>query len=105
MAKKKYVIDTSVYFTDHNSIYNYGNNDIIVPLKVLEEIARDIGITLDQIAYIGDDLNDFEALQKVGFSATPKDGAIQNKKIVDYIYKKQGGEGCVREICNLILSA
>ena len=40
MAKKKYVIDTSVYFTDHNSIYNYGNNDIIVPLKVLEEIDR-----------------------------------------------------------------
>jgi len=40
VAKKKYLIDTSVYFTDHNSIYNYGNNDIIVPLKVLEEIDR-----------------------------------------------------------------
>jgi len=40
VAKKKYLIDTSVYFTDHNSIYNYGINDIIVPLKVLEEIDR-----------------------------------------------------------------
>jgi len=38
MAKKVYVIDTSVYLTDANSIYNYGNNDIVVPLKVLEEI-------------------------------------------------------------------
>jgi len=38
MAKKTYVLDTSVYLTDHNSIYSYKNNDIIVPLKVLEEI-------------------------------------------------------------------
>lgn len=60
--------------------------------------------TLDQIAFIGDDLNDTEALRRVGFSATPEDGAIQNKKIVDYICKKRGGEGCVREICDLILS-
>jgi len=39
MAKKKiYVIDTSVYLTDSESIYHFGNNDIVIPLKVLEEI-------------------------------------------------------------------
>ena len=38
MAKKTYVLDTSVYLTDAKSIYGYKNNDIIVPLKVLEEI-------------------------------------------------------------------
>ncbi len=39
MAKKKiYVIDTSVYLTDAKSIYQFGNNDIVIPLKVLEEI-------------------------------------------------------------------
>ena len=38
MAKKIYVLDTSVYLTDANSIYAYGSNDIIVPLKVLEEV-------------------------------------------------------------------
>jgi len=37
MAKKKiYVIDTSVYLTDAQSIYQFGNNDIVIPLKVLE---------------------------------------------------------------------
>ena len=38
MAKKKYVIDTSVYLTEHQSINEFGIHDIIVPLKVLEEI-------------------------------------------------------------------
>ena len=38
MRKKNYVIDTSVYLTDSESIKSFGNNDIIIPLKVLEEI-------------------------------------------------------------------
>ena len=38
MAKKNYVLDTSVYLTDANSIFEFGNNDIFIPLKVLEEI-------------------------------------------------------------------
>lgn len=41
MAKKKiYVLDTSVFLTDSSSVYSYKNNDIIVPLKVLEEIDK-----------------------------------------------------------------
>ena len=40
MAKKSYVLDTSVCLSDANSIYNYANNDIFIPLKVLEEIDK-----------------------------------------------------------------
>ena len=40
MAKKTYVIDTSVFLTDFNSINKFGNNDIVIPLKVLEEVDR-----------------------------------------------------------------
>ena len=41
MARKKiYVLDTSVYLTDFNSVYAFKNNDIVVPLKVLEEIDK-----------------------------------------------------------------
>ena len=40
MAKKNYIIDTSVYLTDYNAIYKFDNNDIIIPLKVLEEIDK-----------------------------------------------------------------
>jgi PhoH-like ATPase len=45
MAKKKiYVIDTSVYLTDASCIYSFGNHDIVIPLKVLEEIEKGKGI-------------------------------------------------------------
>ena len=40
MAKKIYVLDTSVYLTDYKSIFSYGNNDIYVPLIVLEELDQ-----------------------------------------------------------------
>jgi PhoH-like ATPase len=40
MAKKTFLLDTSVYLTDANAIYSYGFNDVIIPLKVLEEIDK-----------------------------------------------------------------
>ena len=47
---------------------------------------------------------DLEILKKTGFAATPKDGNLEVKKIVDYICKNRGGEGVLREICDLIIS-
>ena len=38
--KKIYVLDTSVLLTDHNSLFHYDNNDVVIPLKVLEEIDK-----------------------------------------------------------------
>ena len=40
MAKKIYVLDTNVYLTDSNSIESFNNNDIVIPLKVLDEIDK-----------------------------------------------------------------
>ena len=40
MAKKTYILDTNVYLTDSDAIYSFGNNDIVVPIKVLEEIDK-----------------------------------------------------------------
>jgi PhoH-like ATPase len=66
MAKKTYVIDTSAYLTDANAIYSYGNNDIVVPLKVLEEIDNhkkrqdSVGVNARHIIRI------FDALREKG---------------------------------------
>ena len=40
MAKKTYVLDTNVYLTDAESILSFANNDILIPLKVLDEIDK-----------------------------------------------------------------
>jgi 3-deoxy-D-manno-octulosonate 8-phosphate phosphatase (KDO 8-P phosphatase) len=74
-------------------------------LSLVREMAARYGLTLGQVAYIGDDINDLETLKAVGFSATPADGMPQIAAVVDYICQKKGGEGAVREIIEMILEA
>jgi len=74
-------------------------------LSVIRAMAERHGISLRQIAYIGDDVNDMEALNAVGFSVTPADGLPQVRKIVDYVCRLKGGEGAVRELAEMILQS
>jgi 3-deoxy-D-manno-octulosonate 8-phosphate phosphatase (KDO 8-P phosphatase) len=74
-------------------------------LLLVSEMAVRHRLTLSQVAYIGDDINDLETLKAVGFSATPADGMPQVAAAVDYICQKKGGEGAVREIIEMILDA
>ncbi len=74
-------------------------------LAVIQDMAERHGISLRHIAYIGDDVNDIEALKAVGFSATPADGLPQVKKVVDHICQLKGGEGAVRELAEMILQS
>jgi YrbI family 3-deoxy-D-manno-octulosonate 8-phosphate phosphatase len=57
------------------------------------------------MAYIGDDLNDYKALQAVGLSATPANGRLEIQKVVHYVCKAKGGEGVIRELADMILGA
>jgi 3-deoxy-D-manno-octulosonate 8-phosphate phosphatase (KDO 8-P phosphatase) len=74
-------------------------------LSLVRDMASRHGLTLRQVAYIGDDINDLETLKEVGFSATPADGMPQVAAVVDYICQQKGGEGAVREIIEMILEA
>jgi YrbI family 3-deoxy-D-manno-octulosonate 8-phosphate phosphatase len=74
-------------------------------LAVLTTLAKKYAFTLDQVAYIGDDVNDLDALHAVGFSAAPADAIPSVLHAVHYICKKKGGEGAVREVADLILAA
>ena len=78
---------------------------VLDKLSLVREMASRHGLTLSQVAYIGDDINDLETLKAVGFSATPADGMPQVAAAVDYICQKKGGEGAVREIIEMILEA
>ena len=72
--------------------------------KIVPKLCKLYSLSENNIAYIGDDVNDLEILKRVGFSITPKDGNLEVKKIVDYICKSSGGEGVLREICDLVIS-
>jgi len=71
---------------------------------ILEKICRDYRIKPNQIAFIGDDINDIGLLKKVGLSAVPQDGINEAKKVSHYICKNKGGHGAFREFVDLIIS-
>jgi len=74
-------------------------------LSVIRAMAERHGVSLEQVAYIGDDVNDLEALKAVGFSAAPADALLEIIESVDHVCCKKGGEGAVREIVDMILEA
>ena len=73
-------------------------------LDILNEIIKNLNITYSEIAYIGDDINDIEIMEKVGFSACPNDAVKECKNIVNYICINKGGECCVREFVDKLIS-
>ncbi|HZL96458.1 MAG TPA: HAD hydrolase family protein [Vicinamibacterales bacterium] len=73
--------------------------------SLVRDMAERHGLSMEQVAYIGDDVNDVATLEAVGFSATPADGMPQAVAVVDYVCEKKGGEGAVREIIEMILEA
>tara|TARA_B110000014_G_C19774357_1_gene402851 strand:- start:104 stop:598 length:495 start_codon:yes stop_codon:yes gene_type:complete len=71
---------------------------------LLPKICKKYNVSNSEIAYIGDDLNDYKIMKKVGFSATPSDGIAEIKLVSDYVCKIKGGHGAFREFCDLILN-
>lgn len=66
-------------------------------LSILRQWLADLNIEFKNVAYIGDDINDLEIIEKVGFSACPADAVPKVKEATDVVLFKTGGNGCVRE--------
>lgn len=61
------------------------------------------GISLEEVAYVGDDINDLEVLRAVGFSASVPNAVKAVREAVDYVTERSGGNGAVREVIDYIL--
>ncbi len=72
--------------------------------KVLLELLKKLDIGLKEVAIIGDDLNDYNMLKIAGQSFTPNDGAKEVKTLVDTVLSKNGGNGAVREMIDLLVT-
>lgn len=73
-------------------------------LAAAKEMCERMGITLDEVAYIGDDVNCTELLEAVGMKACPTDACEEVKSIAGIrVMTKKGGNGCVREFIEEIL--
>ena len=74
-------------------------------LQLVKDLCKQENITLNEVAYIGDDVNCFSLLSNVGIAACPNNAVAKIKAIPNIIQlKKNGGDGVVREFIELILS-
>lgn len=81
-------------------IVHQGVRDKLVPYR---ELLAQLQLADDQVAYVGDDVVDLPILRRVGFSATVADAIEDVKPLVHYVTRCTGGNGAVREICDLFL--
>jgi 3-deoxy-D-manno-octulosonate 8-phosphate phosphatase (KDO 8-P phosphatase) len=70
---------------------------------ILQSYLIEHTILLEEVAYIGDDLNDYAAMKLCGFKACPSDATATIKTICDYVSPFLGGHGAVRDICEHLL--
>ena len=74
-------------------------------VAVLDEIAAAAGVDYDEIAFIGDDINDLPVLALAGLSVCPADTFDYIKERVDLVTFTKGGNGVLREVADLVLAA
>ena len=74
-------------------------------LERFNEILDRLNLTPDKVCFMGDDLVDLPVMRVVGLSAAPADALPEVLEDADYVAKKNGGAGCVREIVDLLLKA
>lgn len=72
-------------------------------LQVLDEICDKYDLKYENIAYIGDDINDLEVMEKVGYSCAVNNALQSIKDVSDYVTTIDGGNGAVREVIEFIL--
>jgi 3-deoxy-D-manno-octulosonate 8-phosphate phosphatase (KDO 8-P phosphatase) len=72
--------------------------------SVREAMAQE-GLSLEELAFMGDDLPDLPVLVRVGFSATVRDAPLAVRTRVDYVTRARGGHGAAREMIEQVLAA
>ena len=71
--------------------------------RVLEELVTSLELKFYEVGAIGDDLNDYNMLSKVGRSFTPKNGVSTIQEVVDTVLCYDGGDGAVREMIEILV--
>jgi 3-deoxy-D-manno-octulosonate 8-phosphate phosphatase (KDO 8-P phosphatase) len=74
-------------------------------LPAFEELVLKTGLTLEQVAYVGDDVVDLPLLIRAGLAITVQDGHELAKQHAHWVTPSRGGHGAARDICEMIMRA
>lgn len=76
-----------------------------VKIGVYEDLCRKYGLTDDQVLYMGDDIPDYEVMQRCGLPCCPADAVPEIKRVARYVSPLCGGEGCARDVLEQVMRA
>ena len=85
--------------------FSYVYQGHIEKIPILEEIAADCNLTRDQMAYVGDDFTDVVVMRRVGLAIATANARPEVKRSAHYVTTQPGGQGAVREVAELLLTA
>ena len=96
--------------TEENPVVSARANKIGIPCLqgvankkyALTDYCQKNEIEIKQVAYVGNDINDKDAMAIVGFTFCPADAHETIKEISDHVFKRNGGDGVIRELLDLI---
>jgi len=108
-----HAIDAAVLSTEVNSVVTARCRKLNLPVRqgllnkaeVLREFVQVKGLTLEQVAYVGNDVNNLECLEIACVGVVPADAHPSARKIADYVLHSRGGHGAVREVCELAIAS
>ncbi len=111
MVKKKLGIEMIVISREINPVVARRCEKLRIPYyqgvdnkgELVDTILSERKLSRDEAAYIGNDVNDLECFERVGFRAAPADAHTAVKQKADLILQKRGGKGAVREFCDLLI--
>jgi 3-deoxy-D-manno-octulosonate 8-phosphate phosphatase (KDO 8-P phosphatase) len=81
---------------------HYFYDGIVDKVEPFQEVLKQSGLKASEVLYIGDEIFDVPVLKLAGVSVTVADGIDEAKQVAHYITKCLGGQGAVREVCDLV---
>jgi len=112
-ALKRLGIDTVIVSTETNPVVTARSRKLVMrcvqgcedKLAAVHELAAELGLTLQQVAFVGNDINDLACLEAVGLPIVVQDAHPAVLKTAAYRTVAPGGRGAVREVCDLLVAA
>jgi len=107
---KKLEIQQAIISTEKNPVVAARARKLAIPClqginnkkNALIDFCLEKDIELGCVAYVGNDINDKDAMAIAGFSFCPADAHVTIKEISDHVFKRNGGDGVIRELLDLI---
>ena len=113
ILRKKTDVEVVILSKEKNSVVSARAKKLNIPvtqgvdtkIKEFEKETQNRNLRFEQVCFVGNDLNDIECIKKSGVGIAVADAYSPIKRTADFITSKKGGEGAVREVCDLIINS